>query len=225
VRWVTLGAENALPRQVQLIELAFGVAPRQHYGMTEGVANASECPSGALHIDEDFAAVEFVRRPDGASSVLGTNITNLATPLIRYEVGDTVTPTDQLCPCGRAGRVVATFDGRQEDYIILPNGARVGRLDHLFKDMERIREAQIIQRQTDAVLVRVVQRPGFNATDETALRVEFARRLGPTIRVEIEYCDQLPRTKGGKLRFVVSELSGGTVMTPTLSSESRYRAS
>src|SRR5581483_6833240 len=123
VRWVTLGAENVLPGQAAAIEAAFGVPPRQHYGMAEAVANISECPAGGLHVDEDFAAVEFVGRPDGTSAIIGTNFTNAATPLIRYEVGDTATPSDRSCPCGRPGRLVAALDGRREDYVVLPNGA------------------------------------------------------------------------------------------------------
>ena len=64
VRWVTTGAENLLDHQRQLIQQAFGVRPRQHYGSTEAVANVSECEQGWLHVDEDFSAVEFEPSPD-----------------------------------------------------------------------------------------------------------------------------------------------------------------
>src|SRR5713226_8555934 len=65
LRWITLGAENLMPQQASLIERAFGVKPRQHYGMTEAVVNISECERGALHVDEDFAGVEFLTGTDG----------------------------------------------------------------------------------------------------------------------------------------------------------------
>ena len=112
VRWVTTGAENLLPQQADLIRRAFGVQPRQHYGMAEAVANISECEYGNLHVDEDFAAVEFIPNPYGTGyKVIGTNFTNLATPLIRYDVQDVVELSDERCPCGRPGRVVKQIDG------------------------------------------------------------------------------------------------------------------
>ena len=94
IRWVTTGAENLLPQQAVAIERAFGVRPRQHYGMAEAVANISECEQGSLHVDEDFAAVEFIPVGGNQFRVVGTNFTNPATPLIRYDLLDLVTIDD-----------------------------------------------------------------------------------------------------------------------------------
>ena len=129
---MTVGAENLLAQQAALIRQAFGVKPRQHYGMSEAVANFSECEQGRLHVDEDFAAVEFLPNPAGGYKIIGTNLSNLATPLIRYEVGDVASLADAPCDCGRPGRVVAAVDGRKEDYVVLKNGSRLGRMDHIF---------------------------------------------------------------------------------------------
>ena len=142
VRWITIGAENLLPLQSQLIDQAFGVRPRQHYGITEGVANISEHPDGNLYIDEDYAAVEFLPNGTGSYSIVGTNMSNLAFPLVRYRVGDDVQLPSELEPTGGfPGRRVLAIDGRMEDYVVLANGARVGRMDHIFKDMTSVREA------------------------------------------------------------------------------------
>ena len=74
VEKVTLGAENLLPQQKEIIERAFGVRPRQHYGLTEAVANISECERGNLHVDEDFSAVEFIPIGEGTRHrVIGTS--------------------------------------------------------------------------------------------------------------------------------------------------------
>ena len=159
VRWITTAAENLLPAQADLIERAFGVRPRQHYGMAEGAANASECPNGRLHVDEDFAFVEFVPVEHGTGCrIVGTNVTNRAFPLIRYDVGDIAQVSGQTCDCGRPGRIIDAIDGRREDYVVLPSGAMVGRLDHIFKDQVRVREAQIYQPDLRRVVLRLVQR-------------------------------------------------------------------
>lgn len=211
VRWVSTASENLQPHQQMLIRAAFGVSPFQHYGNSEAVASFAECPAGRLHVDEDFSAVEFVPSADygGGCRVVGTNFSNPATPLLRYEVQDMATPSDELCSCGRASRVVATVDGRQEDYVVLANGARLGRLDHAFKDLDRIREAQIHQARPGAITVRVVRSPEYTEVDERRLRAELAQRLGDSTEIAVEYHEKLPRTAAGKLRFVVSDLRSG----------------
>jgi phenylacetate-CoA ligase len=205
VRWVTTGAENLLPWQVELMRRAFGVSPRQHYGQAEAVANLSECESGLLHVDEDFSWVEFLPAPGGTHRIVGTNLSNPATPLLRYDTGDTVTVDDRTCPCGRAGRTVSRIDGRLEDYVLLPSGARVGRLDHAFKDLTNAREAQIRQRSREHVVVHVVPGPDWSSQDEERLIREMRLRLGDELRLEVAYVERIERTASGKLRFVVSE--------------------
>lgn len=210
MRWVTLGAETLLPHQARTIEDAFGVRPVHHYGMAEGTANISMCPLGRLHVDEDYAAVEWIPRGDGSYSVAGVNYSNPAYPLIRYEVGDVVTLLENTsCDCGCPGRIVEAIDGRVEDYVIVRGGARVGRLDHIFKDMVHIAEAQIHQLEPGAIEIRIVRGPDYTDADEARLREESYKRLGRDMGLRVVYVDELPRTAAGKLRFVVSALETG----------------
>ncbi len=226
VRWVTIGAENLMPQQVELMERAFGVRPRQHYGTAEAVANISECELGNLHVDEDFSAVEFI--PDTAGPgfrIVGTAFTNPAVAFLRYDVQDLASIGGSACACGRPGRVVEQLDGRYEDYIILRNGARLGRLDHIFKDLVNIREAQIVQREPGVVTFRIVRGQNYTEIDECFLRREAFKRLGTDTEIKIEYVNSLPRTRTGKLRFVVSEIAYGRLdsLLP-LDDNSAYRS-
>ena len=209
LKWITTGAENLLPWQQDAIERAFGVRPRQSYGMAEGAANASECPAGRLHVDEDFAFVEFVPLDgNGAHRIVGTNFTNEAFPLIRYDVGDIAYVSGQTCGCGRPGRIIDRIEGRREDYVVLPDGALIGRLDHIFKDQVHVREAQIYQPDRRRVVLRIVRQDDYTADDESSLVWEARQRLGDDIDLTVDYVEHLPRTAAGKLRFVVSEVAG-----------------
>lgn len=125
---VTTGAENLLPQQRDLMQKAFGCPVRQHYGQAEAVANISECPSGHLHVDEDFSFVEFFPLDDQPDvyRIIGTNWSNPAFPLIRYDTGDLVHISAERPTCPMTGRVVESVDGRKEDYVVLPSGARLG---------------------------------------------------------------------------------------------------
>jgi phenylacetate-coenzyme A ligase PaaK-like adenylate-forming protein len=207
IRWISTGAENLLPHQMELISRAFGVRPVQHYGMAEAVANISECDHGRLHIDEDFAAVELIQRELGGHSIVGTNFTNPLTPFLRYEVEDIVAlEPDSSCTCGRPGRVVERIDGRLEDYVMLKDGTRIGRMDHVFKNMVNVREAQIHQKQPGEMTIRVVRMAGYTQADEEAVLRETRKRVGDGAEVKLEYADRLERSAIGKLRFVVSEV-------------------
>jgi phenylacetate-CoA ligase len=216
VRWVTTGAENLLPHQSLLMERAFGVKPLQHYGLTEGVANISQCELRALHVDEDFAAVEFIpvggNGSNGLHRIVGTNLSNLATPLIRYDSQDLATLREGgSCSCGRPGRVVERIDGRSEDYVVLGNGVRLGRMDHIFKDMVNIQEAQIHQVRPGEITIRVVRGRDYVDEDERALLRETAKRVGGDMKTRIEYVSVLTRSSQGKLRLVVSEIPEASI--------------
>lgn len=212
VKVITTGAESLLPAQRRLIREVFGAEVFQHYGQAEGAANFSECEYGRLHVDEDFSHVEFIPIPgaDGACQIIGTNWANPVFPLIRYDTGDIATLSNDECSCGRPGRLVASVDGRMEDYLVLPNGVKVGRLDHIFKDLVHILEAQIVQFEPGQAVFRIVKGAEFeNAGEEKRLLTEARKRLGPEIAIKIEYTDRIPRTSSGKIRFVVSHIQGG----------------
>jgi phenylacetate-CoA ligase len=211
LRWVTLGAENVMPHQVEVIRAAFRVEPIQHYGMAEAVANFSLCRRGQLHVDEDFAAVEFVPWQGDQYRIVGTNLSNPAFGLVRYDAGDIATITGRRCECGHPGRVVDGVDGRKEDFVITRRGARLGRLDHVFKDLTRVREAQIRQDEPGRMTIWIVRAEGYGEKDEKALRGEVIKRVGDDVSFDIEYTDGIPRTSRGKLRFVVSTVADGQI--------------
>lgn len=204
---VTIGAETLFDHQCEAIQEAFEVSVRQHYGLEEAVVNISECSEGTLHVDEDFAHVEFIPRNSGEGyRIIGTNWTNPAFPLLRYDTGDIATLAESNCPCGCHGRVVDSLLGRQDDYVVLPDGARVGRLDHIFKDLESVREAQIYQPDREQVVFRVVPGDGYDDNTESAILKNARTRLGGDLDVSVTPVEEIERTNSGKMKFVVSDI-------------------
>lgn len=202
VRWITSASENLSTAQAALIEKAFGVKPIQHYGMAEAVANISQHSDGMLRLDEDFAAIEL-KPGEYARSVriIGTNFTNLATPLIRYDTGDIAEVDSPTFP-----RVVTTLEGRGEDFIVLANGQKIGAINRAFEDATNVREAQIHQSIPGEITVLVAKRPNFSNSDEENLRTSLRDYLGAEMRIEFEYTSMVERTTSGKVRAVVSQI-------------------
>lgn len=205
---ITIGSESLLSHQKFMIEKAFRAPCRQHYGLTEATANISECPEGNLHVDEDFGYVEFLKNMHGFNEIISTGYANEAFVLLRYNTGDTATlpSLNGSCRCGRAGRLVTDIDGRIEDFIITPDGRKIGRLDHIVKDMVNIKECQIIQDKIDHIVIKIVKGNYYTDYDEKKLLLETVDRVGTEMIITPKYVDSIPRSKTGKLRFVISEL-------------------
>lgn len=208
VRWITLGSEQVLDHQREKIETAFGVRPTQHYGVAEAVGNISEDPDGVLYVDEDFAAVEFLDTNEpGVAAVAGTNLSNPAFPLLRYKAEDTVEVEGVRDQRGR--RRVESINGRTDDYVLLPNGSKIGRLDFLFKGQRNVRQAQIRQSRVGALTLRIVRGPSYSDEDEAKILSIARARISADTEIDFEYVNAIERTSRGKMRYVVSALEDG----------------
>lgn len=211
---ITCGAENLLPFQVDSINKAFGVSPVQHYGQAEAVANISQCPYGSLHVDEDFSVVEFEKYGDNDNeySIVGTTLWNYGMPLIRYQTNDVVVLDNKPCECGRWGRIVKAINGRQEDYVVCSDGARVSTLNQQFAPFDKIHAAQIYQKRRGQIFLRIVKYPGFSERDEKELMTTLRKRMSEgQMDIKIEYVNEIPRTGRGKSKLVLSELEEGRI--------------
>ena len=62
-----------------------------------------------------------------ADRMLLTNLFNLAQPLIRYDLVDAVTMSDEPCPCGCAHRRITSVNGRINGVFEYEGGATVPR--------------------------------------------------------------------------------------------------
>lgn len=199
---VFTASETLLDFQRAAIEKAFGVKVFNWYGNSELTCNIVECAAGNLHYRTDYGRLELLA--DG--TMICTGLNNPAMPLIRYRVGDRAVAKAGDCPCGCAFPLIERIEGRIEDYIRTPDGRFVGRLDHLFKDVAHVREAQIVQTHLDEIVIRVVRAPGYNEAVERAVRNEARQRLGDSVTIRFEYVERIERTAAGKFRFIVSQL-------------------
>lgn len=205
VRFITTGAENLMDHQISIMEKAFPNAiVRQHYGLSEGVANFSQDLDGKWHVDDDFCYVELIplnKEDPSLCRIIGTCFSNEAFILIRYDTGDlaNVEWVD-----GKP--VIISFDGRKDDYITLPNGVKLGRLGFIFKQSVNIKEAQIHQHTLEDIEIKVVKGDAYSKSDENQLLKEALDRFGTDVKVRISYVDKIERTKSGKLRLVKSDI-------------------
>lgn len=179
-----------------------------HYGMQEKCASMSECLEGSLHVHSDFCFVELI--PDSSTPyhrVIATGFFNSAMPLIRYETGDFASPAEQDCRCGLPLPAVRNLVGRIEDQLYDPDGRLIPDLDQAIIHIRHIKQCQVIQERIDFVRVCVLPDEAFGSEDERALLTTIQNHLGPKVKVSLERVSEIPRTRSGKVRFIVSRVS------------------
>lgn len=190
------------------IEGAFGCRVFDWYGQFERVAAIGTCEHGRYHLLSDYSYVEMLPHEEGLFELVGTGFNNLLMPLIRYRCGDLVRPAaaGQRCACGRSFPLIEQILGRVDDPIKLSDGRSIGRLDHVFKGVDGMLEAQIRQDRLDAVTILVVPSATFNERTREVLSRNFRQRLGDGPALEIRLVDAIPRTRNGKFKGVVSNV-------------------
>ncbi len=79
-------------------------------------------------------------------------------------------------------------------------------MDHVFKSMQHVEEAQILQTTPEAIEIVFVPGPGFDSASESKLRKEVGSRLGDKVAVELRAVTEIARESNGKLRAVKSSV-------------------
>ena len=201
-------SERLLAFHREAIEAAFNAPLIDRYGTSEFAVSMTSCEENRLHVDMEFGIVEVEPIESDEESVRGsllvTGLAPDAIPFFRYRIGDIGTRCNHPCPCGRPGETFLDVEGREDDFVMTPDGRLVGRLDHIFKGQTNIAEAQILQDRKEAIKVLVVPRLQYDKDAEQRLMRKIRDRLGEEIGVEIALVDEIAREPNGKFRAVKS---------------------
>jgi phenylacetate-CoA ligase len=204
---ITIGSESLLDYQKEVIELFFKARVFQHYGLSEAVANISENSSGSLSVDEDFSLVDFQRFGEQHQyKILGTNWSNAAFPLIKYDTGDVAYSKHDISDYKTNNRIVERIDGRVEDFLKMPDGKMIGRVAEVAKNSNGILESQIYQKKDYSLNIKLVTMNVYTLEDEQKYLRELAEKIGHQVNINIEYVSAIPKTANGKHRFLISEI-------------------
>ena len=134
--------------------------------------------------------------------MIGTSLYNFAFPLIRYDTQDIVEIKDNKIELENNWREVDNIDGRSEDYLLLNDGAKIGRLDHIFKDLVEVIEAQFVQINKGEAELFIVPSSQFSEISLKKLEDLIHEKLGTRIDIKITKVKRIQKSKSGKLRMV-----------------------
>src|SRR5262249_55824643 len=134
-----------------------------------------------------------------------TDLTNFASPLIRYDTADYAEAAPP-CGCGRGLPTLARIVGRQRNILRRPDGQRYWpRLGSTgYHEIAPVVEHQLIQREIDLMELRLVVETPLTALQEEELAERLRRSLGYPFRITFAYFEhEIPRGRGGKMEEFV----------------------
>jgi phenylacetate-coenzyme A ligase PaaK-like adenylate-forming protein len=208
MRQVATYAESLPPGLRELARQAFGATVTDIYSSEETGPIAYQCPKheDRYHVQSENLIVEVVDdagqpcAPGAAGRVLVTDLHNLATPLIRYEIGD-FAATGPACDCGRGLPVLARILGRTRNMLrmpggrtrwpSLPSGDELGRI-------APVRQFQLLQKDLQRLELVLVVARALSAKEEARVRAAFLADLGGGFELAVSYAEAIARTPGGK---------------------------
>jgi phenylacetate-CoA ligase len=193
--------------QRQTIEEVFGTPVTNRYGCEEVSLIACECEKHhGLHLNSDSVYAEV---PAGGK-LLVTDLTNFAMPIIRYRVGDVVTPSSRVCPCGRGLPLIERVEGREADYVLTPAGKLISGIsltDNFVMKIPGAAQMQIVQETLHDLLIRMVKDDGFGPDGLNRVGDVVREMFGGGMRYEVEFVDAIPQEPSGKYRFCISKVA------------------
>ena len=213
-RLVIAHSDALPPADRTLIEEGFGVPVISMYVAAESGFIACQCEQRrGFHIDVDRVAVRVVdaegrRVPSGQQGeIVVSNLTNRATVILNYRLGDLVTLSERPCPCGRTLPTLDGIDGRTANTFAMPDGSSRRAVPILIEMQARpgVLQVQLRQERLRSFVVRAVLGSGADREEFVRLaRRLMSEALGDDAEVAIELVARIPPDANGKVRAVVN---------------------
>jgi phenylacetate-CoA ligase len=183
---------------------------------------ALECPYRNYHLEEDACYIEIVDTKSKhdlslgkTGLVVGTNLLNKATPIIRYSQGDLASISKSTkCKCRSNFRIATTMSGRYMDSVVstsgdlIPSGCFMDLAYNWYLELDvpvHGLRYQIIQNNNGNVHVYLVSGPyGISPSQRQRVKMSMYQLLPKDMKVFVHVVDKPPINKGTKYRPVIS---------------------
>lgn len=216
---IVISTDNVLLKQQrQYIQDFFDCRVYDIYGTSEVRGVAFECAEQTgYHLTSENIIVEIVDKngehvsPGERGRVLLTDLNNYAMPFIRYENGDIGILSDEICPCGRGLHLINPIDGqlvlRSEHFVYSAKKKKIflPEFSFLLDDFTKIRQFQIVQKNHNGVVLKIVQ--GKHYTKDYEEKISFRiKTVLDDAEVEFDYVDDIEPDRNGEHKFILREI-------------------
>ena len=194
------------------IEKFFKARMYDQYASSEGAAFIFECEKRNLHVELQSGVFEVLNddnEPSKSGRLIQTSFTTEGTPLIRYDIEDSITLSNEVCSCSNKNPLVKEIHGRENDFIYSPERGKInlGNVSNTLKNTKGIVKFQVVQDNLNEILIKLqVDRKIFNEKIENIFIKNWIDRVGDNIKIEIDYVQEIEVEKSGKFRIVKNNI-------------------
>lgn len=170
------------------------------------------CTENTMSLYEDFKHNGYFEGPGYSYNEFFDNYTvttsfiNPRFPLIRYKVNDSISLKPDFVKHSAIDSNIKTVNGRTDSTIITRNGALIGRLNFLFKNVNYIKLGQIVQHKQGEIEINIVPDGPFGDTEKSQIMKHVDERIGLhniEATINIVTNDKIIYTKRNKFNQVV----------------------
>ena len=205
---VVVGGDVFPERVRSRLEDEHGIPVFSCYGATEVPRIGFSCEERrGLHLHADLCHVAVLGDGNGPAELIVSNLTNRATVLLNYRLGDRGAFGERGCPCGHTLPLLDGMIGRVDEAIHLPNGRFLTRYDlyRVLKHRADVLEYQLVQTAQEILTLMIVTDVDADlARIEREVRQGFHALVGDRVRVDVERVAAIPRLPGGKVALIAA---------------------
>lgn len=201
-----LASEALTETQYKLFKQTFDAPIKAHYGLSErtnlAFTQEKDNRKGFFYkVNSIYSHSENLPDEYNNQEIVGTSFWNHVTPLIRYRTQD----FGQIEKDG----TIQQLDGRNQEFLFTRTGEKIPGFSIDIDDFtwDYVNVYQVLQDRVGAIVLRIVPRSNFNQDVKRKLLEKQTERWGEFFDISVELVESIPRTKSGKHRLIVSNLS------------------
>jgi len=199
----------------QTMEREWGATVYDYYGQAERVCFAASSRLGEFWFNPAYGRVELASSETDEMTdegrhtrIIATGFWNSAMPLVRYDTGDrAIVPTNatenDLRAISLGLQPFFGIAGRTDEFVISPEGTRIGGLNCVPWEVENVLQVQIVQEAFDSVVIRALTLPNFRPADVARLEANARAKIPGSMAIRVELADSLQAGPHGKTPYVI----------------------
>lgn len=208
-------AETITDNIRSVLETYFKTNLYNQYASSEGAPFIFECKNKKLHLELQsgvYEVLDFNNQPCSKGRLVVTSFNTKGTPLIRYDIGDSIELADkrESCDCGNHNPLVKQILGRISDYIYSQETGKInlGNISNCLKGVQGVVKFQIRQDVANELVI-LIERDllVFNSDSEKIFKQNIVDRVGSKMNLKFEYVNEIQVEKSGKFRLIKNNLN------------------
>ncbi|WP_241489643.1 phenylacetate--CoA ligase family protein [Lacinutrix algicola] len=213
VRAIFPTAETVTEETALALSEYFNTTVLDQYASSEGAPFIFQCEKGNYHLDIRTGVFEILDSNDVEAEegrLVVTSFTTHGTPLIRYDIGDSVEKSNSSkCNCNNNNPIIKKILGRENDYIFSQETGKInlGNVSNTLKGVSGIKRFQAIQDVLDEITILIEKDNTYNSKNEEFFLKNWRDRVGASMKINLTYVDHIPTEKSGKFRIVKNLMS------------------